>query len=117
MCCAVCDGRIQDMCDTLNKKKTCRLLFPSFTGFNLKEEAAYSFKSPVLELEIILDKGKGKGKTTPVQTYCIPRSFQEAVASRFRDSLHMKVVRLPALHVGRFTPHPGNIPGTHFSGP
>ena len=33
--------------------------------------------------------------------------------SQFQDSRHMKVVRLPALCIGRFYPQ-GNIPGTTF---
>ena len=38
--------------------------------------------------------------------------FQEVEAPRFRDSLHMTVVR-SAVCTGHLYP-PGNIPGTHF---
>jgi hypothetical protein len=37
----------------------------------------------------------------------------EFVALRFQDIWHVKVIRLSALHTGRFYP-PGNIPGTHI---
>ena len=38
-----------------------------------------------------------------------------AEAPRYQDSRHMKVVRLSALHIGRFyPPPPRNIPGTYF---
>jgi len=43
------DGRcyfIQEICGTL--KKNCRLLFPSFIGFNLKVETANSSKYAAL---------------------------------------------------------------------
>ena len=43
----------------------------------------------------------------------MPWGFQEVQASKFRDSRHMKVVRLSALRTARLYP-PGNIPGTHF---
>jgi hypothetical protein len=42
-------------------------------------------------------KVKGKDKATPVQAYNRPIGFQEFDAHRFRDSRHMKVVRLLAL--------------------
>ena len=51
-----------------------------------------------------------KGTTIPVQDYYRPREFQEMEAHRFRDSRHMKVLRLSALRTDR----PGNIPNTHF---
>ena len=36
-------------------------------------------------------------------------------APRFQDSRHMKVVTLSTLHTGHlYSPHTGNIPGTHF---
>ena len=42
-------------------------------------------------------KVKCKSKATPVQTYNRPIGSQEFDTSRFRDSRHMKVVRLLAL--------------------
>jgi len=54
-----------------------------------------------------------KGKEIPVQACYRPRGFQEVEASRFRDSRHMKVVRLSALRTGRHYLK-GNIPGTLF---
>jgi hypothetical protein len=57
--------------------------------------------------------GSAKGKTTPLQAYCWPKSLQEFEAPRFLDSGHTKVVRLSAIPIGRLYP-PGNILGTHF---
>jgi len=51
--------------------------------------------------------------SNPITDLDKPSGFQEAMAPRFQDSQHMKVVRLSAHCTGRFYP-PGNIPGTHF---
>jgi len=46
-------------------------------------------------------------KSNPITDLDRPWGFQEVEAPRFRDSRHMKVVRLSALRTGR-------LPGTHF---
>jgi len=48
--------------------------------------------------------GKGKGETIPLQVWTGPEGFQEVEASRFHDTRHMKVERLPALHTSRLYP-------------
>jgi hypothetical protein len=45
----------------------------------------------------------GKCKAIPVQAYYRPIGFQEAEATRFIDSQHMKVVRLSALALAALT--------------
>jgi hypothetical protein len=42
-----------------------------------------------------------------------PLGLQEVEAPRFKDTRHMKVVRLSALRTGRLY-LPGNIPGAYF---
>ena len=43
-------------------------------------------------------------KSNPITGLDRPWGFQEVEASRFKDSRHMKVVRLSALRIGRFYP-------------
>jgi len=52
-------------------------------------------------------------KPIPVQAYYRPRGFKEVEAPNFRDSRHMKMVRLPAVHADRLY-LPRNITGIHF---
>jgi len=54
-----------------------------------------------------------KGKVIPEQARTGPGGFQEVEVSRFKDSRHMKVLRLSVLSTGRLYP-PGSITGTHF---
>jgi len=42
--------------------------------------------------------GKAKSKEVHVQAYYRPRGFQKFEAPRCQDGVHMKVVRLSALH-------------------
>jgi hypothetical protein len=51
--------------------------------------------------------------SNPITGLDRPWGFQEVEAPTFKDSRHMKVVRLSAVRTGRLYP-PGNIPGTHF---
>jgi len=58
-------------------------------------------------------KQKLKRLSSPITGLDRPRVFQEVEALRLQDNLHIKVVRLSALHTGRLYP-PRNNPGTHF---
>ena len=59
------------------------------------------------------NKGKGKGKTIPLQAWTGPEGSRRLRLPRFEDNRHMMVARLSVLGTGRLYP-PGNISGTNF---
>jgi hypothetical protein len=65
-----------------------------------KEENRYTVTFRI-EIALIYIR---KGKEIPVQACYRPRGFLEVEAPRFRDSRHMKVVRLSVLRIGRHYP-------------
>jgi len=56
---------------------------------------------------------KVEGEAVPAEVSHRSTGFQEVKAPRFRNSRHMKMVRLSDLRTGRLYP-PRKIPGTHL---
>ena len=68
--------------------------------------------NPIYSLEIFPFFMTLKSKANPITGRDRPWGFQEIEDPRLQDNRHMKVIRLPALRIGRLPPQ--NIPGFHF---